>query len=343
MRVLVIGAGAVGSFIGARLGLAGHDVWLVGRHGLAEAVRDRGLTLVEPEGPARNTRATAVASVADAFADGASFDLALLTVKAYDTSQAIAELRAAAGAPSLILTLQNGVGNEEALAAAFGPEHVLSGAIDTPVSVPRPGEVQVHRARYMIGLAALADREALAGVSAALAGAGFETRRFDDYRSLKWTKLLMNILANAQCAILGWTPAQVMADPVAAELEARAWQEAIAVMRASGIAPVALGGYPFPALFPLIARLPARVLAQGLRRFVSGGRGDKLPSLYLALEGGKPSEVDWLNGAVVRHGARAGIPTPANAALAGTLDGLTRGVITRDAFHNDPRALAALV
>jgi 2-dehydropantoate 2-reductase len=342
MRVLVIGAGAVGTFVGARLSLAGHDVCLVGRPGLVDAVRRDGLTLQEPDGMPRRAAATAVASIAAAFADGASYDLGLLTVKAYDTAGVIEELRAAPGIPPPILTLQNGVGNEEALAAAFGLQRVLSGAIDTPVSNLQPGAVQVHRARYAIGLAALVEPSAIEPAAAALTGAGFAVQRFTDHRGLKWTKLLMNILANAQCAILGWTPAEVMANPSASELEARAWQEAAAVMRRSGIAPVALGGYPFPALAPLAERLPARWLARGLARFVSGGRGTKLPSLYLALEAGKPSEVAWLNGAVARQGRLVGVATPVNSAFTQTLEGLTAGIVARDAFRADPRRLAAL-
>ncbi len=343
MRLLIIGAGAAGTFIGARLALAGHAVCLVGRPALLDAVRSSGLTLLEPDALPRVTSPRCVTELATVFADAATYDLALLTVKAYDTDAAIAELQAAGASLPPILTLQNGVGNEEALADAFGAARVLSGALDTPVSIPQPGQVQAHKARYGIGLATLADRVALEGVAAALTGAGFTVRRYEDYRGLKWTKLLMNILANAQCAILGWTPAQVMRDPVAAELEARAWQEMAAVMRLSGIAPVPLGVYPFPQIMPLVERLPSAWVARGLRSFVSGGRGTKLPSLRLALETGRPSEVRWLNGAVARTGATVGVPTPVNAALTEVLAGLTQGTIAPDAYRDQPQRLAALI
>jgi 2-dehydropantoate 2-reductase len=305
-------------------------------------VESGGLTLLEPDAPPRSTSVTAVASLNRAFRDDAPFDLALLTVKAFDTAGVIAELQAATDAPPPILTLQNGVGNEEALAAAFGGGRVLSGAIDTPVSTPALGRVEVHRARYAIGLAAVGGASPVEETAAALAGAGFAVQRFPDYRGLKWTKLLMNILANAQCAILGWTPAQVMADPTAAALEARAWQEAIAVMRRLGISPVALGGYPLPLFAPLAERLPPRWLGRVLARFVSGGRGTKLPSLYLALETGRRSEVGWLNGAVVAHGGAVGVETPVNAVFTRTLEGLSAGTIPREAFRDAPERLARL-
>ena len=293
MRVLIIGAGAVGTFVGARLALAGHDVTLVGRPGLAAAVRGGGLTLIEPSGSRHTADVRAVDSIAAAFtgstsvltsASASPYDLALITVKAYDTAGVIAELRAIdAGQLPPLLTLQNGVGNEEALIEAFGADRIVSGAIDTPVSVPAPGQVQVHRERFKAGVAPVGQGAPAAQAAGLLRDAGFTVDSFADYRSLKWSKLLMNLLANAQCAILDWTPAQVMADPTASRLEALAWQEAFAVMAALRIRPVAMAGYPLPLLAPVVRRLPADWLARGLRRFVSGGRGSKMPSLHVAL------------------------------------------------------------
>jgi len=337
MRVLVIGAGAVGSLLGARLALAGHAVTLAGRPALVEAVAGRGLTLIEPDGSRRVARVAALDGIAAALAEG-SYDIALVTVKAYDTAAAIAELTAATRTPPL-LTLQNGVGNEEALAAAVGADRVLAGALNTPVSAPAPGQVQVHRPTYKIGLAAMGAVAPVEAVAAALAGAGFTVGCFADYRGLKWTKLLMNILANASSAILDWTPAQVMADPVASRLEAGAWQEALAVMAASAIRPVALAGYPFPLLAPLARRLPIPWLARGLRGFVSGGRGSKMPSLHAALSAGGRSEVGWLNGAVARYGRQAGVATPINARLTEILTALTEGRAAWDDTRGRPERL----
>ena len=120
MRILIIGAGAVGSFIGARSALAGHDVTLVGRRALAEAVQAGGLTLIEPDGARTTANVHAVDSIAAAFIENkpgfsekpglfsisekpglfSSFDLALITVKAFDTAQVIAELAHGYGDPA---------------------------------------------------------------------------------------------------------------------------------------------------------------------------------------------------------------------------------------------------
>lgn len=349
MRVLIIGAGAVGSFIGARLALAGHEVTLAGRPGWAAAVRAGGLTLIEPDGGRRVADVRAAESIAAAFGPGLSeardpsslFDLALLTVKAYDTAQVIAELAAVAPAPPPLLTLQNGVGNEEALAAAFGARRVIAGAIDTPLSAPAPGQVQVHRPRFRAGVAPVDAAAPVDRAAALLRDAGLRTEIFADHRSLKWTKLLLNLPANAQCAILDWTPAQVMADPVAARLEARAWQEGLTVAAALGVRLVTLAGYPVGPVAPIARRLQPDWLAAGLRRLVSGGRGSKMPSFHVALAAGKPSEVGWLNGVVAEHGARLGIPTPVNRALTATLLALTEGREPRDAWRGRPQRLAA--
>jgi 2-dehydropantoate 2-reductase len=345
VKILVAGAGAVGCFLGARLALAGHALTLVGRESVVRAVNAGGLTLEEPDGVRQATGVIAATSIGAALADGAPYDLALITVKAYDTDAVATEVAQHPGMPPL-LTLQNGVGNEEALAERVGEVRVLSGAIDTPVSVPAPGRVRVHRARYKIGLAPVGKQApalALTRLQALFSEAGFAVDLFPDHRGLKWTKLLMNMLANASCAILDWTPAQVMANPVTAHLEALAWQEAMDVIAALGVRPVRLAGYPFPLLLPIARRAPAAWLAYALRGFVSGGRGSKMPSLQIALSAGKPSEVGWLNGAVARQAGLLHLSAPVNCALTDLLTALARGDASRADFRGQPAAVAALV
>ena len=227
---------------------------------------------------------------------------------------------------------------------AFGADRIISGAIDTPVSVPAPGQVQVHRERFKAGVAPVG--QGRAGRTWPRVCSGMPVSPLDlfaDYRSLKWSKLLMNLLANAQCAILDWTPAQVMADPTASRLEALAWQEAFAVMAALRIRPVAMAGYPLPLLAPFVRRLPAAWLARGLKNFVSGGRGSKMPSLHVALTAGKRSEVGWLNGAVAHYGQAAGVPTPVNRALTDALTALSNGEARREKWRGQPDAIDLLV
>jgi 2-dehydropantoate 2-reductase len=337
VRVLIVGAGAIGCLLGARLSLAGHDITLVGRQVLADAVGANGLVLRDTAGFETVTQVKVWTSVTAAA--GPAYDLIAITVKAYDTALVVEQI-GEVGLEAPLVTFQNGVGNEELLVTRFGPGRVISAAIDTPASVPQPGLVQVHRAAYHIGAASVGGTD-LAAFRSAFHSAGFEITTYHDYRGLKWTKLLMNQLANASSAILNWTPRQVMGHPGMAQLEARAWQETLSVMRCAGISAVQLGGYPFPMITPIALRLPPWLLAKALAQFVAGGRGTKMPSLQLALAGGKRSEVDWINGAVIAEGQRRGISTPANACLRAALTDIIAGKAVWAGYQDHPERLMA--
>jgi len=338
---LIIGAGAIGCLVGARLALAGQQITLIGRPALVEAVQAHGLTLRMGTETKTAPGVNAVPSVAAAFDGAAAFDLAILTVKAYDTAAVMAELAPWRSRLPPLLTLQNGVGNEERLAAILGANRVMSGAITTPVAVTAPGVIEVIR-RGRVALAAVNPRAPAfpaLSLAAMFAAAGLPAGVYDDYRALKWTKLLMNQLANATCAILGWTPGQVMADARLADLEIDAWRETLAVMAAQRIRTVTLGGYPFPWFAPLIRTLPHAIIRRALGRLVAGGRGSKAPSLYLDLEAGKGrTEVPFLNGAVVTA-ARPGVKTPVNRVLTATLQALSRGDTPWAEWRDQPERL----
>lgn len=346
-RLLVIGAGAIGSFVGATLALAGQPVTLVARPNTAAHIRAHGLRLRQGEHVAIADQVDIVPSLADAFGRPDSYGLAVLAVKSYDTAQAAAELRAAVTDPPPILTLQNGVGNEEIVANAVGSP-VIAGAITTPVAVLEPGCVVLERSSRRLGLANVngasspraTSTPSAATLAEVFAAAGFQVRCYDDWRSLKWTKLVMNLLCNATCALLDWPPEQVWADRELVALELAAWREAMAVMSAQGLDLVNLGGYPLAQLEPLLRSLPASLLAGPMRRFVIGGRGGKLPSLHLDLSQGKGrSEVEWLNGAVVKAGRQTGMPTPANQLLLDSLLAVMRGEEPWATYRRQPGAL----
>jgi 2-dehydropantoate 2-reductase len=321
--VVIFGAGAIGGFIGARLALAGHRVRLVGRPAWLDAIAARGLQLRVPgeHGATVRTGLSTHPTLAAALDAGA--DLVVVAVKSYDTAAAVAALAAWSGPPPAVLTVQNGVGNEEALAGELGAERVLAGAITFPVSVPAPGTVLLERARGGLGLASVDPaRAALAAEWAApCAQAELRPRRYRDYRALKWSKLLMNQIGNALPAILARPVAAVVADPALFALEVAALRETLAVMRARGIAVVALPGYNLPLLALALRVAPLALLRRVLAPLIASSRGSKPPSLQLDLERGR-SEVAWLNGAVAQAGREAGVATPVNRALAETLAGL---------------------
>lgn len=344
---LVVGAGAIGVFVAASLALSGQPVILVARGEAGERIRQAGLRLRTADGEQLSCRVAVAPSIADALAETPAIELAILAVKSYDTAQAAAELRAATSAPPPVLTLQNGVGNEETVLSALPHGQVIAGAITTPVSVEAPGAVVLERSSRRLGLAdvqvptdPVAERASLAAVAATFERAGFQVRRYDDWRSLKWTKLVMNLLCNASCALLGWTPEQVWSHPGLVRLEIAAWREAMAVVRRMGLRLVNLGGYPLAQVEPLLRSLPVGLLAPALRPFVVSGRGDKLPSLYLDLRRGKGrSEVAWLNGAVADAGRRLGLATPANRSLTDALLAVVAGKEPWSAYRDRPDTL----
>ncbi|MCC6454442.1 MAG: ketopantoate reductase family protein [Caldilineaceae bacterium] len=328
MRILVIGAGAIGCLVGGKLALAGENVTLVGRPHFAAAVADLGLRLRYGEDEQVIRTVNAAGSTRDAFAGGESYDLAILTVKSYDTATALDELTSAVsieGRP-VILSLQNGVGNEEAIAAAWGDGQVIAGTLTTPVSVQGPALIRIDRPSFTMGLSPWSSHTPAALVEAvhsAFLAAGFKAKRYSNAPGMKWTKLLMNMMGNATSAILDQPPARLFADARVVDLEIAAWREALAVMAAAQIPPVNLGSYPFAWLAPLIRRAPNALLRGILRRQVRGARGDKLPSLHIDLHQGKrKSEIGWLNGAVVVRGQEVGISTPINALLTDTVTAL---------------------
>lgn len=284
MKVYIVGAGAVGTYLGGLLRGIGNEV--------TYAPRD--LDAVVP---------------VDA-------DLALVTVKSYDTLAARDTLRRALRDPgaTTIVTPQNGIGNEEILAEAFGADAIVAAALTVPVDRDASG----------VGVAAKGGGIAFAPVGAnahnwllaAFAATGLPTTAVADYRSLKWSKLALNIVANATCAILDMPPERLVREDEIFALEIRALREVRATMKALGITAIDLPRYPVRALLAL-STLPmpaARVLLAGR---IAGARGTKAPSLLLDLRSAKHrTEVGVLNGAVARAARDAGVAAPVNAALA---------------------------
>ncbi|MFQ5576117.1 MAG: ketopantoate reductase family protein [Anaerolineae bacterium] len=343
INVLVVGAGAIGCLVGGRLAAAGHAVTLLGRAGLVKAVQADGLCLRRPGGQAQTVHPQAVESLA-ALPSLTGFDLLLITVKSFDTATAVAGLAGRLSPAARVLSLQNGVGNEELLTRLLPEQPVLAGSITLPVMVPQTGVVAVSKEKGGIGLAPASEGAAVDDVAQVLQQAGFTVALYADYRSLKWSKLLMNIISNAIPAILDMPPAEALAHPRVFNLELAALRETVAVMRAAGINVVGLPAYPVPLLATLVRRLPNYLLRPILRPMVAGGRGDKLPSLQLDMRRRRnQSEVDVLNKVVAQTGRAVKVATPVNSSVSRILSGIIQGKISRAAFKGNPEALVETV
>jgi 2-dehydropantoate 2-reductase len=343
LNIVVIGAGAIGGWVGGRLALSGHHVTLVGRKRLADAVTAGGLRLRSPDGESIVPDVRVVTAVAGAASHG-PFDLALFTVKTFDTDSAIAAMRAADLGQPVILSLQNGVRSEEALAEVFGPGRVVAGTELNPISSPQAGTVVLEKWRGGIGLAPVAGGKQVDRWVQVFDSAVLPTRAYSDYGAMKWSKLLLNLIGNASAAVLDMSMGAIYADPHLFRLEIEMLRETVVVMRGLGLKPVDLPGYPVRLLAWGVRRAPLFLLRPILHRMVVRGRGEKPPSLLLELRRGRQrSEVVDLNGAVVRAGEQTGIPTPVNRALTETLVRLTERRIQWESIRRQPGVLLSVV
>lgn len=339
MKFLVLGAGAIGAYVGGSLSARGHEVGFVERAAVAATLAKTGIAIHRGAHTRTERDLRLFTSDAEALAAD-SWDVCVFALKSFDTASALDQLLETGHRVPPILSLQNGVDNEPAIAARLGADKVIAGTVTTAIAKPGVGEVveETHRG---IGIAeghALSRR-----IVEALDYAGLGGRGYRDANSMKWSKLLTNLQGNATSAILGMAVGEIFSDKRLYAVEIAVLSECLAVMKALGHKAVDLPGTPVRAL--VAATRTPRLLAQPIMvRALGGARGDKMPSLFIDLHGGRgQTEVQWLNGAVVKHGASVGVPTPVNAALTRAVEALTSGEQSLETYRGKPEALLRLL
>jgi 2-dehydropantoate 2-reductase len=336
MRILIYGAGAVGCYLGGHLALTGHDVTLLGREPLAKAVNSNGL-IVRTGPESHHIRSIRAAVNLDEAIDDKRYDWIAFTMKAYDTSSALMELIQLVPDPPPIASFQNGIGNEESIEVVAGEDKVVAATMTTPVSMPEPGMVIEEKAR---GIAVAMDSPAADLVYSSFENTGLRAGTVDSGPTLKWSKLLLNILGNATSAILDMHPGDVFADPDLFAVEWQALHEALAIMDLSGIKVVNLPGAPTKTLATIVKHVPFPLARPLLRSQITGGRGDKLPSLLNALRSGhRLTEAAWLNGAVTKAADDIQRLAPVNHALALMVSDIAAGRTPWEMYRHRPDML----
>jgi 2-dehydropantoate 2-reductase len=285
MQFAVMGAGAVGCYYGGMLARAGHEVVLVGRPAHVDAVRREGLRLQAQTFDERvQMRAdTEVAAVAGA-------DVVLCCVKSPDTEDVARAMQPHLAPGTLVLSLQNGVDNAERLRAVLAQE-VLPAVVYVATEMAGPGHVRHHgRGELVIGPSPRS-----AALVEVFGAAGVPVQVSDNVAGALWAKLVLNCAYNALSAITQLPYGRLVQGEGIAEVMRDLVDECLAVARAEG---VTLPGEAHEAVRRLAGTMPAQYssTAQDLAR-------------------GKPSEIDHLNGLVVRRGEARGVPTPVNRAL----------------------------
>lgn len=296
MRILILGAGALGGLVGAQLTRAGEDVTLLEVNtARARLLAEDGL-LISRSGEEEVCVPLNVVSSVDGLAP---FDLVFIAVKTYETGDAVRAVLSVCTPTTLFLSLQNGAGNAETLASIAGPERVVCGITYHSIQHAGPRRLQYRAGIKPIQIAPFegGSTPALREVAETFQRAGFATEIVPNVQYAIWQKLLHNAVINPTSALTGLTCREMLADPDLIAFMRSLCAEIIAVMRAKDI-PIVDEEDPFR---PLIGSLKA--LAKNR------------PSMWQDLSRGKRTEVDALNGAVVREAERMGLLAPHNAAI----------------------------
>ena len=297
MRVLIAGTGGVGGYFGARLQQAGNDVWFLARGDNLHALRARGLRLRSDFGDVDLPHVRAVADAAEA---GGPVEAVLFCVKVYDNETVADSIAPVVGAGTSITSLQNGVENEDFLRARFPDATVLGGVARVETWRERPGAFRQRgpNNKLIVGAFRADDEPAVVALGAAFDDTAVTLEHADDIVSELWYKLMSiccvgGITAYCRCPI-----GTARTDPGLRPLMAEAAAEVEAVASARRIS------LPVPNPVPTVLRYIDEVLAPQLKA-----------SMCRDVEAGRPLEVWWLNGAVVRFGEASNVPTPANRTI----------------------------
>ncbi|QNK69896.1 ketopantoate reductase family protein [Variovorax sp. PAMC26660] len=286
MKVAVMGAGAVGCYYGAMLARAGHEVVLIGRPSHVEAVRAHGLRL---ETKAFDEHVRLDASTEASAVQGA--DLVLFCVKSTDSEAAAALIQPHLSPDALVLTLQNGVDNDARVRSVLPSNEVAAAVVYVATEMAGAGHVRHHGRGELV----IAPSRASEQVAQHLIAAGVPTQISGNVRGSLWAKLILNCAYNALSAVTQLPYGELVKGVGVADVIRDVVAECLAVAKAEGIDVV---GDTDAAIRGIAQSMPSQYssTAQDLAR-------------------GKLSEIDHLNGLVVRRGEALGVPTPANRVL----------------------------
>ncbi len=314
MRICILGAGSLGAAMGGILAQANNQVTLVNRNqDFCDAVNKNGLRLTANG----KTDPIALQSVASAHGLEA-VDLLLVMVKSFHTKQAMSAAVHLVGPQTSVLSLQNGLGHEKILAELIDPGQVIAGKTYVSGQMTAPGQVT----------AGVGDRETLIGeldgrvshrisqIAEVFNSAGLKTRVSQNIQGVLWDKLLVNVATGAISGLTGLDYGNLYAIPEITECAIAAVAEAMSIATALGIAIETTD--PRETWHQASVGLPFEFKA----------------SMLQSLEKGSVTEIDFINGAIVREGRRLGIATPVNQTLVAAIKGKERSLDPQPAPGN---------
>lgn len=291
LKVAVLGAGGLGSFLGGALVRSGEQVSLITRGDHLRAIRDRDLAI---ESSALGKFQVKVMAT-DKPVEIGLVDLVLFLVKSYDTEKALQTIGPLISSDTAVLTFQNGVVNEDKIAAAIGRDHVIAGAISIESFVEEPGQIKQSMGPAMMAMGELSGEitPRASRIHTAFMNAGLKCELSDHIQEILWNKFLFICATAGVCSVTRASLGEVLGFDATRELYVAAMREVEAVATAKGI--------------NLAPDLVARTLAQA-----DAMNKSTKPSMLRDLERGKRLEIDALNGTVSRFGHQLSVPTPVN-------------------------------
>jgi len=286
---LIVGTGSMACLFAARLAAIGHSIWMLGSWPAGvRALRSEGVRLIDPHGEIQ----AFTVQVTDDPQVCQGIQSALVLVKSWQTRRAAGQLEKCLAPNGLVLTLQNGIGNQEILAQVLGSQRVALGVATYGANLTGPGIVQPAGE----GVITLGSHPRLPQLVDLLRSAGFVVETSEDTGSLIWGKLVINAGINPLTALLDVPNGALLTLPEARSLLSSTAREATAVAAAQGV------NLPYAD--------PAATVENIARKTASN-----YSSMLQDLRRGAPTEIDAINGAIVQIGEQQGVPTPINRSL----------------------------
>ena len=314
MRILIFGAGGVGSVLGAFLARMGHDVSLVGRAAHMDAIRKNGLAVSGIWGSFRTKAFELYRGAAEVPKDEAPFELIFLTVKSFDTASAVEEAARFMNENSVLVSFQNGLGNSETILEKITPQQYLAGRVIFGVQL-EPGAVEVTVTADAVALGAWPGAEpkhSAKEVAALLNDAGIAARAVDDIRSVIWAKVIYNCALNGICTLHEMPYGNILKNE-----DTRAWMRDI-VRECYAVAGAKKVTLDPPSTDKYIEWLFGTLIPRTAAHF---------PSMLQDLKKKKKTDIDALNGAIARYAQAENISVPLNARITEAIHAKSKGQI----------------
>jgi 2-dehydropantoate 2-reductase len=303
MKVLIYGAGAIGSTFGGFLS-PNHDVTLLGRPKHLNAIRKKGLHISGIWGKHHFKKFHLESDSKKLLSQKIPFDLILLTVKSYDTEKAAQDIRKLITSNTVVISLQNGLGNIEALHKKLAARQVLGGRVIFGAALPKPGQIKITVMAEPTAIGETSEKRLtprVKEIARLFSKAGVPSVPTADIESVLWRKVIYNCALNPLASLLschyGKLTEEIESRLVMAEVVCEIYD--VAKKSAVKLDPATPKDY----LRLFYSKLVARTY-------------DHRPSMLQDLEKGKRTEIDALNAAIVKLGKKYGVKTPINAKLA---------------------------